>query len=302
MRFAIWPSHLQPWADIVDVVQHAEATGWDAVYYADHFMDNLDAGLADVSPVLESTAVLSALATLTTRIELGSLVLGTTYRHPAVLANWAATADHISNGRLVLGVGAGWQRNEHEQYGIQMGTPGRRLRRFVEALDVINALLYERCTTMHGDFYQLTDASAEPKPIQDHIPLLIGGKGDRMLGIVARYADRWNIWGLPALLAERSKVLDTHCQAIDRDPSDILRSCQAVWVLERDTATADARIARAAWPATIRGTTNELQDTVDAWAKAGIGEIVVPDFSLGNGHQRRDRLDYIQQEIAPTFK
>ena len=243
MRFVIWPSHLQPWEDIVDVVSHAEATGWDAVYYADHFMDNLDKGHGDVSPVLESTAVLAALAALTTRIELGSLVLGTTYRHPAVLANWAATVDHIANGRLVLGVGAGWQVNEHEQYGIDLGPPAQRLRRFVEAIEVLNALLYERCTTMGGDFYQLTDASAEPKPIQDRVPLLIGGKGDRMLGVVARYADRWNMWGLPPLLAARSKVLDAHCEAIGRDPTDILRSCQAVWVLDKDTATADARIA-----------------------------------------------------------
>ena len=302
MRFVIWPSHLQPWADVVDVVRHAEATGWDGVYYADHFMDNLDPGLGDVSPVLESTAVLSALAALTTRIELGSLVLATTYRNPAVLSNWVATADHISNGRLVLGVGAGWQINEHEQYGIQMGTPGDRLRRFVEALEVLNALLYQECTTMHGDFYQLTDASAEPKPIQDHIPLLVGGKGDRMLGVVARYADRWNMWGLPPLIAARSRVLEAHCQAIDRNPTDILKSCQAVWVFEQDEATADARIADAAWPAAIRGTTSELQDTVEAWASAGVGEIVVPDFSFGNGEMRRDRLDYIQQEIAPAFR
>ena len=124
MRFSIWPSLTQPWADVVDVVQHAEATGWDGVYVADHFMGDAGAPWPVEIPTLEATAALAALAAATERVRLSPLVLGITYRHPAVLAKWAATVDHVSGGRLLLGVGAGWQENEHEQYGIPLGLAG----------------------------------------------------------------------------------------------------------------------------------------------------------------------------------
>ena len=105
----------------MDVAAHAEATGWDGVYVADHFMGDGEQAGGTVTPTFEATAALAALAQATDRVRLGSLVLGITYRHPAVLAKWAATVDHVSGGRLLLGVGAGWQENEHEQYGIELG-------------------------------------------------------------------------------------------------------------------------------------------------------------------------------------
>src|SRR4051794_12129021 len=106
MRFSIWPGPQQPWADVLAVVRHAEATGWDGVYVSDHFMGD-GTSFGDVAtPTLEATAAIAALATATERVRLGSIVFGNTYRHPAVLANWAATVDHISGGRLVLGIGA----------------------------------------------------------------------------------------------------------------------------------------------------------------------------------------------------
>ena len=119
-----------------------------------------------VTPTFEATAALAALAQATDRVRLGSLVLGITYRHPAVLAKWAATVDHISGGRLLLGVGAGWQENEHEQYGIELGPPGVRIDRLVEALDILTGLLREPVTTVAGEHYTITDAVAEPKPVQ----------------------------------------------------------------------------------------------------------------------------------------
>src|SRR5688572_27434711 len=112
MRFSYWANVGNPWADVLDGVRHAEATGWDGVYVADHFMPDAGMGPAD-SPMLEATAALAALAATTERVRLGALVFGITYRHPAVLANWAATVDHVSGGRLLLGLGAGWQENEH---------------------------------------------------------------------------------------------------------------------------------------------------------------------------------------------
>src|SRR5690606_28244737 len=140
-------------------------------------------------PTLEATAMLAGLAVATSRVRLGSLVLSATYRHPAVLANWAATVDHASGGRLVLGVGAGWQENEHRQYGLRLGAPGERLARLDEHLQVLRGLLDRPTTTVRGEHYEVTDALCEPKPLQRPLPILVGGKGDRMLRLVARHAD-----------------------------------------------------------------------------------------------------------------
>jgi alkanesulfonate monooxygenase SsuD/methylene tetrahydromethanopterin reductase-like flavin-dependent oxidoreductase (luciferase family) len=287
---------------VLVLAQHAEATGWDGVYIADHFMGDGERPGGTVSPVLEATGVLAALAQATERVRLGSLVFGITYRHPAVLAKWAATVDHVAGGRLLLGLGAGWQENEHEQYGIELGPPRERIDRFVEALDIISGLLTQPATTVHGEHYTITDALAEPKPVREHLPLLIGGKGDRMLGVVARYADEWNMWGLPEVIAERSAVLDERCAAIDRDPGTIARSCQALWFLHDDQATADALVERVAPRPAVGGPVEKLTDAVAGWAAIGVDEVIVPDFTLGTGAEKLDRIDRIINEIAPSFR
>lgn len=301
MRFSIWPSPSQPWSEIVTTARHAEATGWDGVYAADHFMGDGD-GDAVATPMLEATGVLAALAVATDRVRLGSLVFGITYRHPAVLAKWAATVDDISAGRLLLGIGAGWQLNEHEQYGIELGPPGVRIDRFEEACEVLHGLLRTPETTVRGRHYTVTGAVAEPKPVQAPMPLLIGGKGDRMLGVVARYADEWNIWGLPDAVVERSAVLDRRCAAIGRDPAEIARSCQALWFLTDDQTKADALVQRVAPRAAIGGPVERLQETVQEWADVGIGEVIVPDFTLGTGRQRLERMDTIVERIAAPMR
>ncbi|HEX9888417.1 MAG TPA: LLM class flavin-dependent oxidoreductase, partial [Nitriliruptorales bacterium] len=115
MRFAVWPLPAQPFTEVVALAQHAEATGWDGVWFADHFMPNTQEAAGDT---LECWAAVTALAALVPRVTIGTLVCGNTYRHPAVLANQAAAVDVISGGRLVLGIGAGWQENEHRKYSI----------------------------------------------------------------------------------------------------------------------------------------------------------------------------------------
>ncbi len=302
MRFAIWPSLTQPWADVLQVATHAEATGWDGVYVADHFMGSGGEFGPDLTPNLEATAALAALAMGTDRVRLGTLVLGNTYRHPAVLASWAATVDHISGGRLLLGIGAGWQENEHEQYGIELPPPGERIARLEEACLVLEGLLREERTTMTGARYQLSDAVSEPKPVQERLPLLIGGKGDRMLGLVARHADEWNMWGLADVIAERSSMLDQRCDAIGRDPASIKRSAQALVLLTDDRAKADAFIAGAGGRAAIAGTTDDALAAVAAWQAVGLDEVIVPDFALGRGAHRLDRMDAIIEAVAPAFR
>lgn len=302
MRFSIWPTMSQPWSDVLAVVHHAEATGWDGAYVADHFMGSGGEFGPDTTPNLEATGAIAALAASTERLRLGSLVFGNTYRHPAVLANWAATVDHVSGGRLVLGIGAGWQENEHQQYGIELPAPKERLDRFEEACQVILGLLREERSTLDGRHYRLDGAVAEPKPVQQPLPLLIGGKGDRMMGIVARHADEWNMWGLPEAIAERTALLERRCEAIGRDPATIARSAQALVMLTDDRAEADAFVAGTGGRAAVAGPPEHLAEVVAAWRDVGLDELIVPDFVLGRGQAKLDAMDAIIEQVAPTVR
>lgn len=302
MRFSFWTNTSQPWDDLVDGVTHAEATGWDGVYVADHFMADADGPFPADQPMFEATAALSALAALTERVRLSALVFGITYRHPAVLAKWAATTDHISNGRLLLGLGAGWQENEHEQYGIELGRPGLRIERFDEALAVIRGLLDNEATTVEGTHYTVREAIAWPKPVQDHLPILIGGHGDRMLGLVARHGDEWNMWSLPPAIAERRAVLDQKCEGIGRDPGTIATSTQALFFVLDSNDDAETWIKMVEGRPCVAGTADRISETVAAWRDVGVDEVIVPDFTLGTGTQRSDALDTIIEQVAPHFR
>ena len=303
MRFSVWPWLSTSWPELETLVHHVEATGWDGVYVADHFMGDGGTFGPVESPLLEATATLAALAGATHRLRLGTIVLGVTYRHPAVLANWATTVDHASGGRLVLGVGAGWQENEHEQYGIELGSPGERVDRFGEALQVLTGLFAQPRTTVVGTHLRVTDAVCEPKPIQDPLPILVGAKGDRMLGHAARYATEWNMWSTPASNAERAAVLDRHCERIGRDPATIVRSTQALVFVDDDSAASraerQAMIDRYAPRPTVGGTPGQIAEQVAAYTEVGVSEFIVPDFTLGTGNRRTDRLDALIDAFAP---
>ena len=182
MRFSVWPNPTQSFQEMLEIARHAEATGWDGFWLADHFMPDA----ADTSaPWPESWTTLAGLAASVPRIRLGTLVTGNTYRHPAVLAKMAATVDHISQGRMVLGLGAGWQVNEHEQYGIPFGTVGERLARLEEACQVIKGLYTEKSASFEGKHYQLEAASLEPKPLfvataSKNVPAVAAGSCRKM--------------------------------------------------------------------------------------------------------------------------
>lgn len=301
MKLSLWPSTSQPWADLLSVVRHVDERGWHGVYVADHFMG--DGGLfgATHAPWLEATAVLGALAGATDRVRLAPLVLSATYRHPAVLANWAATLDHASGGRLTLGLGAGWQVNEHEQYGIELGTPGQRVARFDEYLAVVQALLGDEVTSVAGEWFTLIDARCEPKPVQRPLPLLVGAKGERMLGVVARRADQWNRWSTPADMRVAAEVLARHCDQIGRDPASIHRSTQALVMITDDVAGAAAFVESVAPRAAVAGPPGAFAAQVEAWAAAGVDEVIVPDWLLGAGAERADHLDAVHAAVSPLL-
>jgi F420-dependent oxidoreductase-like protein len=302
MRFSVWPNLAQPWEEVLEVARHVDATGWDGVWLADHFMGDGSGFGPPETPMLEATAALAALAGTTDRVRLGSLVLGTTYRHPAVLANWAASVDRISDGRLVLGIGAGWQVNEHQQYGIDLPPLRERVDRFAEVCEVIRGLLRQERTTFDGRWFHLADALCEPKPVQDPLPLLVGGKGNRMLGLTARFGDEWNMWSLPADFAERSAYLDRRCEQIGRDPREIRRTTQALVLLTDDVELARGFVEAAAPRACVAGPPAVLAEAVAGWQEAGVDEVIIPDFLFGKGRQRLDAFDTVMSEVVPAFR
>lgn len=295
MQFSVWPGTQQPWTDILEVARHAELTGWDRVYVADHFMPNGD----DVSgPMLECWSVVTALATSVPRVGIGTLVCGNTYRHPAILANQAATADVISDGRVILGLGAGWQVNEHQKYGIELFSVGERMDRFDEACQIVRSLVDQDRTTFEGRHYRITDAPLEPKPVGP-LPLLIGGGGEkRTLRIAAAHAQEWNVWSTPEVFAHKSAVLDGHCDDLGRDPGTIHRSTQALLFLSDDEPFLAGMRDRDIGMPTLVGTPAELVDVVGRYQDAGVDELIIPDFTLGSGEKRRDLLDRFKREVA----
>ncbi|MEE9414598.1 MAG: TIGR03560 family F420-dependent LLM class oxidoreductase, partial [Acidimicrobiales bacterium] len=215
---ATWPEFLTFWqaADEIDVFE--SAWNWDHFYPLAPPYDG---------PNLEGWTMLGALAQATSRIRIGAMVNGMHHRHPAVTANMAATLDHLSNGRFELGMGAGWNFMESDAYGIPLGTKKERSDRFEEGMEVIVSLLNNTTTSFEGEYYQLTDAWCEPKPVQAKLPIVIGGKGrQRTLRTVARFADQWDMTfpETPEEWTELNEVLKEHCEAVGRDESEITRS------------------------------------------------------------------------------
>jgi F420-dependent oxidoreductase-like protein len=296
MRFSFWPTPSQGFDDVLALARHVERTGWDGLWYADHFMPNA----ADTStPWPEAWVTLSALGALVPRLRIGTLVAGNTYRHPAVLAKMAATLDHITQGRVVLGLGSGWQENEHRQYGIPFYTVGERLARLDEACTVIRSLFRETRSTFDGRFYQLENASLEPKPIQDPLPLLIGGGGEQVtLKITARHANEWNVWGTPAILEHKMRILDEHCAAIGRDPKQIRRTAVALLFMSDDAAYLERMRAANIQQPHLIGTVEEIRALVADYERIGVDELIVPDFTLGNQAQKIATLDRFITEVA----
>jgi F420-dependent oxidoreductase-like protein len=295
MRFSVWPTATQDWPDLLDVAAHAASTGWDGIWVADHFMPSREP--LDI-PMLECWTVLAGLAVSVPRVRLGSLVSGNTYRHPAVLANIVATVDQLSGGRAVLGLGAGWQENEHVSYGIEFYDVPGRLARLEEACAVVTQLFDERRGNFDGRDYRLIDAPMEPKSFRTKVPLLIGGAGERVtLRIVARWADEWNTWGTPEVLVAKGSILDRHCDRLGRDSGEIGRSAQVVV----DLAGTGGAPFEGSMPV-VRVGVQEMQHLLEAYADAGVGEFILPDWNLGKGQARRDALDRFLTEVAAPFR
>ena len=215
------------------IMARVEELGFESLWHSDHFMSIVDSN----RDVLETWVALTLTAAETTRLRFGSLVCPMTFRHPSLLAQMAAAVDTLSGGRLVLGVGAGWNELEHRAFGIPFPPLKERMSMLEEGIEVIMRLLGDGPAHFAGRYYQLDGANPRPKPTQrPRIPLLIGTTGEgRMLRIVARFADEWDVPGItsPAAYRARRERLAAYCRAINRDPSEIRRCVSTAYLIGR---------------------------------------------------------------------
>lgn len=292
VKFSLWPRTHRPPHVLLAEARVAENAGWHGLWLADHYMP--DTG--DASPargdVYECWALVPAVAAVTSRIRIGTLVTPTSVHHPAVLANRAATIDQLSGGRLVLGLGAGWQLNEHLAYGIELEPPGKRVSRFSESIQIIRSMLAQEITTFHGACYDITDAPCDPKPVQSPLPILVGSRSPRMLGITARYADEWNTWATPKKAAEYRQLLQRACEAAGRDLGTMRTSVNAFLGLGQTTRPSDVR-----FPYLI-GSAQQLTDEIGSYAETGFDEFILPSWNLGDSvAERADNAAQIKAEV-----
>ncbi len=224
-----WPQLRETWLEL-------EELGFDDLWVYDHYLPT-GTTLED-GDVTDAWSLLAALSQVVKRPRLGTLVTSATFRHPAALAKIAATVDHTSAGRVVLGLGAGWHRPEHHAYDIPFPGIGERIRRLEETIRVIRLLWTEDRADFHGRYYQLRNAPFQPKPIQKpHPPILVGGAGEKLtLPLVARVADdwNWNITGTPDDYRHKLKILHNHCRKAGRDPSEISLSLNMDFLISED--------------------------------------------------------------------
>jgi alkanesulfonate monooxygenase SsuD/methylene tetrahydromethanopterin reductase-like flavin-dependent oxidoreductase (luciferase family) len=295
MRFSVWPINQQPYDAFLAVAEHAERTGWDGVWVADHLMPSappLD------RPVLECWTTMSALLAAVPRLRVGSLVCSNTFRHPAVVAKMAATLAHQAPGRFVLGMGTGWQTNEHAAYGITYPGPGVRLAMLDEACTVIRRLLTEESVDHAGQYYPLAGATVWPR---GDVPMLIGVKGPRALAVAAAHADEWNYWAVPETVREKSALFAQACERIGRDPAAVRRSVQALLCID-GLADRDLERWRASGMPILTGSAAEITERIGEYRDAGIDELIVPDWTFGEISAKRDTMDAFISEIAADFR
>jgi len=257
------PGRMPTWPQVRTFGQHAEAVGLHSLWVCDHLLS----GPPDEG-IHEGWTILAALASSTSHLELGQLVTCTSFRHPALLAKMATTADAVSGGRLILGLGAGWYDPEYEAFGYPTD---HRVGRFEEAIAIIGPLLGGERVTLAGSYYQVRDAVLRPSPDRP-IPILVAAKGRHMLRLTARHADAWNTawFGLPDdLLHRRLAELNAALEAEGRDPATLRRTVgMEVW----DPATTGPGEEPGG---AVDGSVDQLAWAIDAHERLGVDDLIV---------------------------
>ncbi|MDP8928817.1 MAG: TIGR03560 family F420-dependent LLM class oxidoreductase [Actinomycetota bacterium] len=266
--------HQLTWPQLVGRVRLAEGTGFAGAWVFDHFKPLYG---HPHGPCLEAWTLLAALAAQTEHIRLGVLVTGVTYRHPSVLAAEIVTVDHVSGGRLEVGVGAAWFAEEHRELGIPFPGAQERARRLEEAVEIVRRLLTEDDVRFEGHYHELRGATYRPRPVQrPYPPIWIGATGEQlMLPLAARFADVWHSFGSPAELRRRSRLVDEHAERVGRDPGQIRRASNL----------------------SLSQPFGEVRRTIEALDGAGFSYLVVSWPAEG-----RERLEAFITEILPDYR
>ena len=255
------------WRRIEDLGFH-----WISVW--DHFYGAT--GEPDDADCLEAVAMHAALAMETSRVEVGCLVYSVGYRHPAVLAKAITTIDLLSGGRASIGLGGGWAEVEYKAYGIPFPGAGTRLDQLAEAVACVRGLLHAEVTNFEGRYFSMVDARNEPRPAQSHIPIWIGGGGEKKtLRVAAEHADGWNIpFVSPETFAHKCAVLDDHCSAVGRAPGDIRRAVNLGLAWDDDSLRQQfGAIAEFVRPGVLGGSDDEVVDRIGTYVEAGADQV-----------------------------
>jgi len=300
MKFSVWPSPARSVDEILDLARFADSTGWYGFWFADHYMPDTGTEEFKTGDVHECWTILPAVAAVTEHMRLGPLVAPTSIHHPALLANRAATLDHLANGRAVLGMGAGWQINEHKAYGFELEPPKDRVDRFEENIQIVRSLLDNDRTTFAGEHYTITDAPCDPKPVQDLLPIVVGTGGPRMCRITATHAQEWNTWGAPEMAAGALATWTRACEQANVDPATKHTSAQAMVFVTDDEATANKIRGGDMASRAVVGNDAELTEQLGELGALGFDEIIVPDFTLGESpEQRRENYERLAANVVP---
>lgn len=234
------PGNQTTWEEMRAVARTMDQGRWDSAWTFDHFVPPL-AFMDESGDCLEGWMTLAAIGEATSRLKLGTIVSGNTYRNPALLAKMVATLDVTTNGRAILGIGAAWHEREHLAYGWDYPSIKERSDRLEEACALIHALFTNQGPVEYeGQYYRLDAAPFAPKGVQEpHIPIMVGGGGEkRTLRTLAMYGDIMNVGGPPSVLRQKIEVLERHCEAVGRDPSTITKTAFIVVALQEDEAKA----------------------------------------------------------------
>ncbi|MGH7785423.1 MAG: LLM class F420-dependent oxidoreductase [Candidatus Binatia bacterium] len=285
--------------------QTAEMLGYDCAWLDDHFYSVTGPPTDDS---LECWTLMAALARETTRLRFGTLVMCQSYRNPALLAKMAATLDHVSDGRLEFGLGAGWFENEYRAYGYDFPAMGARLRQLEEALEICTRLWHGDRATFSGRHYRIDDNTANPKPVQQpHPPIMIGGGGEKvLLRLVAQYADCWNFGGSVDEFRQKIAVLDRHCAAVGRPPAAIERSWFGNIIIEPNQAKLDERVAKRAARGhadayglnTLVGTPEQIIARLHEYIAAGVTHFI----GMFGRVERLGATELFAREVIPAFR
>jgi probable F420-dependent oxidoreductase len=309
---------------VAEVAVRADRLGFDSVWMSDHFFARLDryGGGPERYGTLEPIVTLAALAPLTERVRLGTLVLAAGFRHPAILAKSATAIDRLSDGRFEIGLGAGWFGEEFEAFGLPFGDPGERFEVLEETLGYLDALFGPAPASFRGDRFSLTDAYNHPPPIGDpRPPILVGGKGGpRLLRLAARFADGWNAawrW-TPGAYAERAAAAREACERVERDPATLRLSLGLYTVLGEDEAdvarrwetirttlpsgVADAVGLEALRAEGLAGTPEHVLERLATFAELGVAEAIVCPAPIWFAMPDPSMVDLFAEAVLPAAR